>query len=284
MFCKNTILLSILFAALAGSIFGGERYDLRSGLSIELPNMPIREDAENVCRQFAKERYLATDGATIYDIAIVYKRQGAIPGGVCSRIQIFDQQTMTDEMEAFRGQQKDGINPSATRWQGFESIRYDAADRSRIYITQWEKDRWIEIGVFSRTETAPQLDKFLATLELGGKSGKDVGDGAEFLAVDANAQLPGYSEGRNEGIRFIHKPRARYTEKARRKNTQGSVRLKVMLLANGTVGEISPVNELPNGLTENAVASARRLVFLPKIVNGRPVASAVTLEYGFSLY
>ena len=65
---------------------------------------------------------------------------------------------------------------------------------------------------------------------------------------------------------------------------QGSVLLKVTMLSNGSVGSVTPVNELPNGLTEQAVAAARKLVFLPKRINGVPVTVIVTFDYGFSIY
>jgi hypothetical protein len=55
-------------------------------------------------------------------------------------------------------------------------------------------------------------------------------------------------------------------------------------LASGQVGSITPVTRLPHGLTEQAIAAARRINFTPKKVNGVSQSVIVTLEYGFNIY
>lgn len=85
-------------------------------------------------------------------------------------------------------------------------------------------------------------------------------------------------------LKIISKPRAQYTDEARAQNVQGVVRLKITLLANGSVGSITPVNRLGYGLTEQAIAAARQIRFEPKKVNGVPQPSIVTFEYNFSIY
>ncbi len=87
-----------------------------------------------------------------------------------------------------------------------------------------------------------------------------------------------------ENYKIISKPKATYTDAARTNNVQGSVRLKVTLLASGQVGSITPVTRLPHGLTEQAIAAARNIRFSPKKVNGNAQAVIVTLEYGFNIY
>jgi TonB family protein len=85
-------------------------------------------------------------------------------------------------------------------------------------------------------------------------------------------------------FRIIAKPKATYTDAARTNNVQGSVRLRIVLLASGQVGSITPVSRLPYGLTEQAIAAARQIRFEPKKVNGVPVNTTVTFEYGFNIY
>ena len=85
-------------------------------------------------------------------------------------------------------------------------------------------------------------------------------------------------------LRITSKPQAVYTEEARTNEVQGSVRLKVTLLASGTVGSISVVNELPDGLTGQAVAAARKLQFVPATVDGVPVSKVITIDYSFTIY
>jgi TonB family protein len=85
-------------------------------------------------------------------------------------------------------------------------------------------------------------------------------------------------------LKILSKPKATYTDAARTNGVQGSVRLKVTLLASGSVGSIVPVTRLPHGLTEQAIAAARQIRFEPKKVNGVPITTTVTFDYGFNIY
>ena len=84
--------------------------------------------------------------------------------------------------------------------------------------------------------------------------------------------------------KILFKPKATYTDAARTNNVQGSVTLKITLLASGQVGSITPVTRLPYGLTEQAIAAARQIKFEPKKINGQAVSVTVTFQYGFNIY
>ena len=84
--------------------------------------------------------------------------------------------------------------------------------------------------------------------------------------------------------RIISQPKAMYTDEARTKGIQGSVTLKITLLASGQVGSITPVKTLGYGLTEKAIAAARQIRFEPKKVNGNATSVIITREYTFSIY
>lgn len=85
-------------------------------------------------------------------------------------------------------------------------------------------------------------------------------------------------------FRITSKPKATYTDLARQNNVEGSVLLKVTLLASGEVGNVSVVRGLPDGLNERAINAARRIEFEPKKVNGTPVSVTQTFEYSFDIY
>jgi TonB family protein len=80
------------------------------------------------------------------------------------------------------------------------------------------------------------------------------------------------------------KPEPLYTEKARRNQTTGTVRLRIVLGADGNVQHIYPTRRLPDGLTEASIAAARRIKFIPAMKDGRPVSQFVTIEYNFNIY
>lgn len=87
-----------------------------------------------------------------------------------------------------------------------------------------------------------------------------------------------------KNAKILDKPRAPYTEIAKRNGIEGSVRLRVELLASGEIGEIAILSHLPHGLTEQAQAAAKQIRFEPKTIQGKPVDSSVSVEYTFSLY
>jgi len=85
-------------------------------------------------------------------------------------------------------------------------------------------------------------------------------------------------------LKIIAKPRAQYTDEARQNQVQGTVVLKVTLMANGSIGSIVPVTRLGYGLTEKAIAAARQIQFEPKKVNGIAQSVTKTIEYNFNIY
>jgi TonB family protein len=80
-------------------------------------------------------------------------------------------------------------------------------------------------------------------------------------------------------FRITSQPRANYSDAGRQNNVNGVVRLKVTFQANGQIGGISVVSGLPYGLTEQAIAAARNIKFIP----GASTVSK-TVEYRFTLY
>jgi TonB family protein len=140
---------------------------------------------------------------------------------------------------------------------------------------------------------------------LGNGFGTGQGNGSGSGAGNGNGSGYGNGNGRGNGngngdgndgapppsamavtsaLKVLSKPRAQYTDQARTNNVQGVVRLKITLNANGSVGSITPLNNLPYGLTEQAIAAARQIKFEPRKVNGVPQSSIVTFEYSFTIY
>jgi TonB family protein len=117
----------------------------------------------------------------------------------------------------------------------------------------------------------------------GSGSGSGSGNGGGSGGGDGGPPPP-KAVGVTSPYRIIAKPKATYTDAARTNNVQGSVTLKIVLLASGQVGSITPIKGLPHGLTEQAIAAARQIRFEPKKINGVPVSTTVTFQYGFNIY
>jgi TonB family protein len=89
--------------------------------------------------------------------------------------------------------------------------------------------------------------------------------------------------GMDQPVAILSQPRPSYTQEARKKRVEGTVVLEVVLRADGSIGTVSVVSGLPNGLSEQAIAAARNVKFVPAQKNGVAVSTVVQLEYNFRL-
>jgi TonB family protein len=132
----------------------------------------------------------------------------------------------------------------------------------------------------------------------GDGTGKGTGRGSGSGGGDGDGNGNGRGDGDNVGgappprpkgpplepLKILSQPKPGYTEEARKNNITGSVRLRVTFSASGTITSITPVSGLPYGLTEQAIAAARRMQFIPEKRNGVPVSKTRVVEYGFNIY
>lgn len=84
--------------------------------------------------------------------------------------------------------------------------------------------------------------------------------------------------------RLIKRPDPVYPEKARGEQITGTVVLKCVFAAGGTVTNIRVVAGLPGGLTERSIEAARRIKFVPATKDGKNVSMWMQLEYNYNLY
>jgi TonB family protein len=85
-------------------------------------------------------------------------------------------------------------------------------------------------------------------------------------------------------VKILSKPRANYTDSARRNGIQGTVRIAVLFSAEGRVKYVMVVKPLSNGLTEEAIRAARQITFEPQMRDGKPAPAVKIVEYTFTLY
>lgn len=86
------------------------------------------------------------------------------------------------------------------------------------------------------------------------------------------------------GLKILSRPRPGYTDTARNNNVQGTVTLRITFLASGQIGSVTPVKGLPHGLTEQAIAAAKRISFEPEKVDGISQTVTRNLDFSFSIY
>ena len=119
---------------------------------------------------------------------------------------------------------------------------------------------------------------------LGNGNGNGIGDDNGNGGNLTKTTPPTAKVGVTQGLKIISKPKATYTDAARQNQVQGSVTLRITFLANGSIGSITPVSGLGYGLTEQAIAAARRIQFEPAKSNGQAQTVTKTFQYGFTIY
>jgi TonB family protein len=83
---------------------------------------------------------------------------------------------------------------------------------------------------------------------------------------------------------IVSRPEPLYTDEARKDQITGTVVLRFVLNANGTVTNIVALSRLPDGLTEKAIEAARQIKFTPAEKDGRRVSQYATINYNFNIY
>lgn len=84
-------------------------------------------------------------------------------------------------------------------------------------------------------------------------------------------------------IKILSMPDPGYTYEATRQHVVGVVKLSAVFTSSGDVRDIQVVNGLPAGLTENAIAVARKITFTPAMKDGHAVSVQMVLTYKFDL-
>ena len=86
------------------------------------------------------------------------------------------------------------------------------------------------------------------------------------------------------GVKITRKPRANYTDSARGNMTQGTIKLAVEFGADGKILAVVPFQKLPDGLTENSVAAAKKILFEPAVKDGKAIPAIGIVSYTFTIY
>jgi TonB family protein len=74
-----------------------------------------------------------------------------------------------------------------------------------------------------------------------------------------------------------------YTEDAMRRKVEGIVEMFAVVLADGTVGDVTVTRSLDEDLDRQAIRATKQWEFKPGTKDGKPVAVAVNIELTFTL-
>lgn len=281
-------------------------------VSLLLPKLPVLISESNICIQTQIDKYAVYADDVVYGLNIISKLNEKVPG-FCPAKREFSEKSFNLRMDEVKNQLKTSdskkvkINDLEAEFVEGESLNY-------WFINDYKNKQWFELWTANSDENKKEVKEFLNSLKLGEVfSGIEIGKGSPKSLGDLIIETPnsqkqvakdsgsGFGSGSGSGsttdkknetisgvktipLSLVLKPNPKYTDAARQNNVQGTVVLRVTFLANGGIGGISPVNGLPFGLTEQAIAAAGKLVFLPARRNGVKVSTTKTVQYTFTIY
>jgi TonB family protein len=254
-------------------------------ISVMLPKLPVMRIDSNVCSQLEGRVYHAYANGVVYEFEW-HARSDDDPPIYCRETTKFSRDLFTKRIADLKAQAWSYRESEATVAGRPAIVLQGTSSTASITKTRWliwDKDRGLAVGVTYRSGSRVDEEALIGGLRLTSSTGQDIRKGADSTLGDPDPPLKAVGTG-SSGIVVISKPRPSYTDKARHSNTQGTVVLRVTFLSNGGVGSISPTKELPDGLTEQAIAAARKIAFLPAIADGLPITVTKQVEYTFSIY
>jgi periplasmic protein TonB len=107
-----------------------------------------------------------------------------------------------------------------------------------------------------------------------------------LMLLNHTAAVPAAQERPGNGVvmpQVVRDVKPQYTEAARKERIQGVVTLEAVVKEDGSVGDVTVVKSLEQGLDAEAVKAMRQWEFKPGTKNGKPVAVAVQVEMTFTL-
>ena len=253
-----------------------ERYTVKGEeFSVTLPTVPAMFTVKAFQPRIKKERR--------------ERRLRASADGVIYMVNVFENRNPSQSLDEFIAEQNKNISSDFTLQRdltigGIAGKEYSSQKNTPVITVQFfatEKRLYSFAATGSPADNAA-VKQFFSSIALGKKTdGTKVEDGP-----GAPLELEKIYVGRevDTKARLISKPEPNYTEIARENQITGTVVLKVVFSANGQVTNIRTVQGLPNGLTERAIAAARKIKFIPATKDGRYVSMWMQLEYNFSLY
>jgi TonB family protein len=273
-------------------------------ISFLMPRLPILIEGGNQCRGENTKDYAAYTDGVAFTVRITSKT--ATPD-FCygTEKKKFDEKNFTERINELKQNLKDTSNDSTNTSKDSVVILTGTNKIVRL-INDFDNKRWFEFAIYGEGENKTDVKNFLDSLKKEKQQNAiEIAQGAEqvfgdVISSDSFAETK-YTNDKGivetlkgiqikteskavQGITIILKPRANYTDAARQGTVQGKVVLRVTFMANGAVGEISVISGLGNGLTEEAVKAAKKIVFLPAQRDGARYSVTKPVEYSFTIY
>lgn len=258
--------------------------------TFQMPKLPIVIEGGNKCNGEETVTYGTYADGVAYVVRITSKVK---PLSYCPTKRNFDEKNFTERVQSLKKELKI-VEDSKSDESGSKEIKLVGKEQIYNLINDYKNRRWFEFNVVGGDENKSEVKNFLTSLKIEKKTtGIEIGNGADRTLGDETETKIGDKTTTDESgsgnlnttpLRIVLKPRASFTDCARQSQLQGTVVLKVTFLASGGIGSIAVVRGLPCGLTEQTIAAASKIVFIPAQGKGKRVSVTKTVEYSFTIY
>jgi TonB family protein len=247
----------------------GERF------SVSLPTVPAMTTYRTLIREQRKTRRQRNIG--VYADGTVYS--------------IFTSENVGQSLNDFireriRYKRWDNASETSVVVGDFQGRQYSNVDKTLRDTAQFfsADERYYEFSATGYYDEDAVKHFFSSIVFSRNADGIEVQDGAGVPFDNPTCQENLMGSKVDGKARLVMKPEPRYTEGAREKQVVGSVVLKVVFSCNGSVSDIRIVDGLPHGLTEQAIAAAKKIKYVPAVKGGKFASMWMQLVYNFNLY
>ena len=158
----------------------------------------------------------------------------------------------------------------------------DGKGMVQFFATQ---DRLYDVCAYGASVDDPRIKQFFSYLSLKKIKGSyEVSESVQSESLDTAVEKVYTSKEVDIMARLISKPEPTYSDKAQSARTTGTVVIKCIFAADGTITNIYVVEGLPNGLTEKVIEAARKIKFVPATKDGKNVSTWMQLVYNFDIF
>jgi TonB family protein len=161
---------------------------------------------------------------------------------------------------------------------------WGAIARYNLAEVEFRQQKWAEAADAARRylkEAGPEGTSLQEASVLLCRARAHLSD--ELPPAEGEDPAPMRIEGAVTRPTLIARVNPQYTEEARKAHVNGKVILEAIIDKEGCVRNLRPLQELPNGMTEAAMAAVRNWVFSPSTRAGKPVKVYYVLTINFQV-
>lgn len=266
------------------ALINWQRYKVSGkNVSLNFPKLPTKMTSSNPCGNTDSETFAAYAKGRAYIFTLYSKNENPIPS-YCPDKKVFSEKSFPAYLDGVAKNNGKKEISDKVNYGGQTIYRFSSGNSNFWIVNDFQNKSWYEFKVVGENDENT-LNNFVGSLEISSnKTAIEISAGADATIGDEGYDSEKANSTETAGLLILHKPRASYTDAARQSQVQGTVTLRVVFHASGAISNVIPVSGLPNGLTEQAIIAAKRLIFKPATLNGKNATVTKQVQYSFTLY